>query len=667
MAGLFSRLKVWAGLEVIQNSDLNGEIDNIIQNLGPSGMSGWSASIAQMKIQTSPGSFGAESIATTESGEIERIRYQLNAIIGGVDGVWYDQPTLSISQISKLLTTAPPNNRIVSGAVSGTSKQPMHLLAAGSSPSVTLKCSVTPFVCVINGTTYTFTVDITLGSLAVAPTTNNTFVLNDANCDLSAKTSSFGDYIADNFNALADGSVRPLADYPINGTTVGSNIVSSIGTFQAFSYTHSATTEYFLGFVNQGVSSSVVGLSKAKRGFFFNNIGSPIPAIPLNNAEAVTLLKLIWIYVTTSGTLLAVYTHPRYSSVQPTSSAAGDMWYDITNQQWKQSNGSTYSAANATLVGVAVTDGTNCVAARSFDWYGSYVDFSNVAPEFYTTSEYRTKYDNNVINVYGTTFNFDKDQLRWSASNLESGTTLTNSNIYYLYLTETGAPLISKFFPHKRFDLGGYYHPYNSWRCCGVFLYNSSGQFDSVVLSRFGELNGEFVNDKSLSIAKRKTTYPVITDINAASPLTAPIDAFGFSTVASIAAASASLINIQDTNAKNLTVNINTTGRPVFFGLIPDGTSTPGIIQVNEGTGIFSNEIAQIGFYMDGTLISISQMASWIYNHSNTGPTFAPQNFWGINPSVPAGLHAFTVKYLATSGGTPGAAITNCKLFAFEI
>lgn len=645
MAGLFNRLKIWKSLEIVKTADLNAEFDNIINNLGPAGISGWSSTVAQMQIQTSPGTFGSESLPSSLNGEIERIRYQLNAIIGGPDNVWYDQPALSISQITGLLSTTPPANRIISGAVVSTSKQPAHLLPSGSAASVTLECSVTPLVVEINGTQYTFSTNITLGSLSLAPSSGNTFAINDANCDLSAKTASFGDYIADNANALVDLSVRPLADYPIIGNTVGSNISNAGGTYQAYSYTHSSVTEYFTGYVNPGALSTAVTISKAKRGFFFNSSGSPIPAIPLNNGETVTLCNLIWIYLTTSGTLLAVYTHPRYSSVQPTTSAAGDMWYDLVNQQWKQSNGSTYSQANAVLVGTCVTNGSACIAARGFDWYRTYTNTSNVAVEYFSTTEYRTKYDNNIINVYGSTFSFDKDSIRWTSTNLETGlSSLTVSTVYYLYLSETGTPYVSKYFPLRRYDLGGFYHPYNSWRCCALFLYNGSSQFDKNIISRFSDLNGEFLNDKSISVAKKKSRNAVLFDLNVTSPLVAGIDQISVSTVSDlINGTSVSPLFVQDSNGLDLTASLISSGGPVYLSLV-GSASVGGTISCSGGSSNHSSAF-ELFFLQDGVVVYSEQSGFSI--SSGTSSCLFPITSYAVTLyNVPAGLHAYTMKWV---------------------
>jgi hypothetical protein len=674
MAGLFNRLKKWYGLDVVQNTDLNAEFDNIINNLGPSGMSGWEASIAQMRLQTSPGTYGSESLATSLSGELQQIRYQLNAIIGGADGVWYDQPALNLSQVQTFLPTAPPPNRIISGAVVATSLQPLHLVpSGGSTKTVVLKCTTVPFVVEINGTTYTFSSDITSPTLGLAPAATNTALVNDAtNADGSNKTKGFGALVQD-FAALADGSVRTLGEYPIYCDTVGASIYNLAGTYQAFSYVHSGVTEYFIGYITPDSTSTVTKLTKCLRGCFWNSTSAPVPAIGVYDDDTVTIMQLIWIYVTTSGTLLTVYTHPRYSGVQPASSASGDMWYDTVNLTWKQSNGASYSVANATLVGVAMTNGSGCVAARSFDWNRSYQNYSNSVVEWYSTSEYRTKYDTSLVSVYGSNIQFDRDTVRWTTSNVESGTTLTVSTTYFLYLSEVGATYVSQYAPLRRYDLGGFYHPYNSWRCLGMAYYNSSSHFDQYSLATMSNLNGEFLNDKSISVSKMKAAPTVLYDANASTPIVAGVDQVSFSTVAASNTITAtSYTAVVDSNAKSITCGLVCTGRPVVVGLIPIGVN--GYIMA-EGTFNGSTGNSAIGafeFNMDaggttivgqfGASVTVTSVADVTY----ASPTLASfqTTFFGLAP----GIHTCTfLLNCAVLIGPPPYGASNIYASAFNM
>lgn len=90
MPGLYSRIKTWVSGEVLYAADLNAEFDNIITNDVPLKIDDYSATTTQMRIQTSPGAQGSESLATSLAGELERLRYVIARITGKT--YWYDAP-----------------------------------------------------------------------------------------------------------------------------------------------------------------------------------------------------------------------------------------------------------------------------------------------------------------------------------------------------------------------------------------------------------------------------------------------------------------------------------------------------------------------------------------------------------------------------------------------
>lgn len=93
MGATFPRIKNWIDEDLLP-ADLNAEFNNILNNLTPAGVDDYSVNVAQMQAMTSPGTVGSESLATSLAGEIERIRYQLDAIIGKTH--WYEAPSRSL-------------------------------------------------------------------------------------------------------------------------------------------------------------------------------------------------------------------------------------------------------------------------------------------------------------------------------------------------------------------------------------------------------------------------------------------------------------------------------------------------------------------------------------------------------------------------------------------
>lgn len=98
MPGLFNRVKNWIRNEVLTDDDINAEFNWIIQNFIPTKMDDYSASVSQMQTQTTPGTVGAESKATSLAGEIERLRYMISQITG--ETYWYSLPAKSLRSSS---------------------------------------------------------------------------------------------------------------------------------------------------------------------------------------------------------------------------------------------------------------------------------------------------------------------------------------------------------------------------------------------------------------------------------------------------------------------------------------------------------------------------------------------------------------------------------------
>lgn len=87
---VFSRIKTWVSNEVLTAADLNGEFNNILNNMDPDGIEDFSNNVSQMQSSADPGGVGTESLATTLAGEIQRLRYVIKRIIDQAQ--WYSTP-----------------------------------------------------------------------------------------------------------------------------------------------------------------------------------------------------------------------------------------------------------------------------------------------------------------------------------------------------------------------------------------------------------------------------------------------------------------------------------------------------------------------------------------------------------------------------------------------
>jgi len=101
--GLLSRVKTWAAGETLTAADLNAEFNNILNNLSPDYVDDASADATAMQATADPYPGGSPSLATTLREEIQRIRYQLKAILGETH--WYIDPDTTIASLYTEVTT----------------------------------------------------------------------------------------------------------------------------------------------------------------------------------------------------------------------------------------------------------------------------------------------------------------------------------------------------------------------------------------------------------------------------------------------------------------------------------------------------------------------------------------------------------------------------------
>lgn len=454
----FPRAHTWVDNEDLTAAALNAEFDNILNNGNPAGWDGYEDNATQMKLQTSPGGFGTESLATSLAGEIERIRYVISRIIGGTNGVWYDTPALSLSGAQTLFNSgvAIPANRIASGRVDA-NNQAMALVPDGSTNTVKLKAATTNLSYYIQNTNYVASSDVSLASLTLAPSSNNTALVNDTTLAAAAYTKMQGEY----------GST-------ITMDSVGTNISNLVGQYAAFKVVHGGNTEYFTAYV-----ASSTTLTKASRGIFFNSADANQGRIAIADDDTITLLKATWIFVNTSGQLAATYNQPKYSNTAPTSPAAGDYWYDMTNQVWKVYSSGSFTVAAATLLGMCVQDTTKTVVARTFEYYAAWNRTQTVQLELSSTTVVQGNALGQRVSVAGAMQSFDNSLPQWTSSGqFASGVSLTINTPYFAYVNASGQLILDIVHPaDRRADLLGYYHPAAPWRCVGFFVTDGSSNF----------------------------------------------------------------------------------------------------------------------------------------------------------------------------------------------
>ncbi len=102
----------------------NNEWNNVGTNLNPSGVGGYEDTDAQMQIQTAPYPGSVTSHASSMAGELERIRYQISAILGATTpAYWYAAPPTNLTAVSNQIipiggvidfpSATPPNSNFL--------------------------------------------------------------------------------------------------------------------------------------------------------------------------------------------------------------------------------------------------------------------------------------------------------------------------------------------------------------------------------------------------------------------------------------------------------------------------------------------------------------------------------------------------------------------------
>lgn len=477
MGATFSRVKTWIA-EVLSPADLNAEFDNILTNLTPTGVDDHSSTVGQMQTIADPGEVGTESQATSLAGEIERIRNMLKEISGKTQ--WYESPATSLEELNALGENT--GNRIVSGLSRSGSSQLIALDPDGTAATVVLRGASTNFLYRINGTQYTVSTDVSLTSIQTAPTSNNTALVDDS--DLAGADST--KVIGENGTTLTIG-------------TVGSEISSLVGERAAFKIVGGGT-EYFTALV-----ASSTTLTKIQRGYFFDDLNSPIPRTTITDGDTITLMKITWIYVNTTGVLNASHVEPIVAVTQPTP-VIGQYWFDLVNDTWKLGDGATFTASNSIPIGYCFQDGTGTLGARNFDVFRNSIQQQSIILEHISNTVIRSTEYAAKIGVFGSLVTFTDDTVEWDIlTDLDSGVSEASSTQYYAYLDEQGKTILSDVAPYDRTkDLLGFYHPHQLWRCIGQVTNDGSSNFTAASLKDYGQTKATALTSDSIDTLQLK-------------------------------------------------------------------------------------------------------------------------------------------------------------------
>lgn len=363
-----------------------------------------------------------------------------------------------------------PRNRVISGKTRTSSNQPAFITPNGSALSFIVAGATTNLVVDVNGSEVTCSTDITKTGLTAAPSSNNTCTINYPRAASNWWTRNWG-----------ESSSNPT----ITVDAMGSELTALIGKICAFK----VGTEYFIGKIKSSTE-----IKECFRGFFYNSSLAPMNRVTCADNDTITLVKLGWVFLDEDGITVDVsYTNPIIQSETPAATdyysvaiAAGDYWYDLANQVWKRYSGSTWETINRTLIGMVVNNTTACVGARCVDFYAAYSELNSVMTEIIDVSHIRMVGSTSEINVAGNVFRYHHSgPVMWDMATMLAGAEdiyalpEQNSVLYYFYIKDTGALVISDIMPYDRQDLKGRYHPHNPWRCVAYAYNTAAGSLQS--------------------------------------------------------------------------------------------------------------------------------------------------------------------------------------------
>jgi hypothetical protein len=510
---------------------------------------------------------------------------------------------------------------------------------------------------------------------------NNTFHIAATQGGTSINTSSTGSGVtavtlaqAETISSTAHGlnlndQVTFTGTVPTNISTGTAYFITPFGV-NAFGVSATAGGSFIVMTYATGgtaVPAKFTAIRECFRGVGFSSADAWDARVPISNGATVTLCKLTYLFATDNSATPAVgitYNRPVVSATAPSSPSIGDYWYDLVNQTWKVYSGSAFVGVIATYIGICIQDSSNCVAARSVDFFNAYSELNTVDVEYLDSTDVRGNRGGCHVSVYGKAYVFETNQPVWNTTaNLDTGVTLVATTTYYCYVSNTGQLYLSNVAPSERkFDLLGGYHPAKPWRSVAEFQTDGSTNVISTSISLINHhqrvLPGNFGCPGQFQIGG--PLGPVLSSVGGIAlqsslPLTAPsLPATNF--VVSQSCGQLSFTSTAVEPLTNLTCVILTTGRPVKIELTADTSSNPFRADV-----IGNNLDANIYLYRNGTNI-----ASWmaVTQAAVTGLNNVPFISF-LDQTAPAGPNEYTLYANVGSGAT--LTLSYATLVVFEI
>lgn len=177
------------------------------------------------------------------------------------------------------------------------------------------------------------------------------------------------------------------------------------------------------------------------------------------------------------------------------------------------------------------------------------------------------------------------------------------------------------------------------------------------------EVTATNILDTTISAAKLASDSVTTAKILNANVTRAKLEAVG----QQLSASSGTFSGVSATAADvtNLTVTITTTGRPVFVGLVHDGTTNAGYVRIYNGST--DQATGTLNILRATTVISSTRLETNQVSSAEIWATYPVSSFSYIEP-IAAGTYTYKVQYLSEGAtATDDFRVYYAKLLAFEL
>jgi hypothetical protein len=336
------------------------------------------------------------------------------------------------------------------GIQSGTSNDSGYptFMSPGSGGRFAVLGSSTPLQMTIDGVAYTLAADLVSDALTLAPSSNNTVLINDYHLTGEEWTTVFGEYSG---NIMGTGySQNNLAV-----DTMGSEITALIGTIQIFK----KGGEYLLAYIE-----SATVLNVYKRGI----AGSERET--LSNNDTLTLMFGYWNFL--KNDLITIYStrnSPLYGDALPSGGGTtNDFFFLVGSGNWYRYSGTSWEMLGLIPLGLAICNSGGCQATECVDFdLGWEENIAGGDIQIYNATQLIVK-SPLFCNVAGKDIKVDGFKIIDITTDLEVGLIEAASTYYFVYVDINGKFYLSDKKPRKPGQRKAWYHPQQYWRCIGI-------------------------------------------------------------------------------------------------------------------------------------------------------------------------------------------------------